>query len=244
MGEHTDLMRRCEQQLEDVGVNQRGGKKYMMVRDRVVLFRETYGLAYGVTTTLLHACDERVRVQAQVTDEQGRVIGSGLAEEQRGGSGVNKASAVENAETSAIGRALASLGLHGGEYPTLDEIASDERSRAAIDSNAPKYRVQEPPLPAEVAGPAEIYDDIPLDPSPDDARPDWAAWVDDQVAGMEKHKNMAEHKLWSSTVRDHRERLEQEQPGEHARLLQCYTARKLKLENKEKEKADAKIRED
>jgi hypothetical protein len=96
--------------------------------------------------------------------------------------------------------------------------------------------------PAKVDGPAEIYDEIPFDASPGAARPNWTAWVDDQVAGMEKHKNMAEHRLWSGTVRDHRERLEKEEPGEHARLLQCYTARKAKLENKEK--TDAKIRED
>jgi hypothetical protein len=221
MSEHTDLMRRCEKQLDTVGVNQRGGKKYMMVRDRIVLFRETYGLDYGVTTTLLHACDERVCVQAQVTDGQGRVIGSGLAEEQRGGTGVNKASALENCESSAIGRALASLGLHGGEYPTLDEIASDERSRAALDEREP---------PAEVAGPAEIYDDIPFNVSLEDSHTDWAGWVDDQVQGFEKHKNMAEHRLWSSTVKADRERLEKEEPDEHARLLSHYTMTKSKLE--------------
>ena len=225
MSEHIDLMRRCEDKLEGVGVNQRGGKKYMMVRDRIVLFRETYGLAYGVTTSLLHACDERVCVQAQVTDGQGRVIGSGLAEEQRGGSGVNKASALENCESSAIGRALASLGLHGGEYPTLDEIASDERSRAALDEREP---------PAKVAGPAVIYEEIPFNVSADDrVRTDWTAWVDQQVEGFEEHRNVAEHKLWSSTVREDRERLEREDKDEHARLLSHYSLTKLRLENKE-----------
>jgi hypothetical protein len=218
-------MRRCEQQLETVGVNQRGGKKYMMVRDRIVLFRETYGLAYGVTTALLHACDERVCVQAQVTDDQGRVIGSGLAEEQRGGTGVNKASAMENCESSAIGRALASLGLHGGEYPTLDEIASDERSRAAIDERPPSAKAA-----AKVSKPKEIYEEIPFNVSLADARTDWTTWVDEQVAGFEKHRNMAEHKLWSSTVREDRDRLERDDKDEHARLLSHYSLTKLRLE--------------
>lgn len=50
------------------------------------------------------------------------IYGSGLAEEYRNDGNVNATSAVENAESSAIGRALASLGLHGGEYPTADEM--------------------------------------------------------------------------------------------------------------------------
>ena len=43
-------------------------------------------------------------------------VGAGMAEEIRGQGMVNTTSALENAETSAIGRALASLGLAGGEY--------------------------------------------------------------------------------------------------------------------------------
>ena len=133
MADHMELMKQCEIQLQKVGVNQKGGKKYMMVKDRMTFFRQAYGLEYGVSTELLHSDGKSVCVKAQVIDQNGRVVGSGMAEEQRGSSNVNKASALENCESSAIGRALASLGLHGGEYPTLDEIESDRRSSTIID---------------------------------------------------------------------------------------------------------------
>jgi len=130
---HIKLMHDCDKQLTKVGVAQKGGKKYMMVKDRMTLFRQCYGLTYGITTALLHSDENTVCVHAQVIDKEGNIVGSGLAEEQRGGNHVNKASALENCESSAVGRALASLGLHGGEYPTLDEMESDKRSRKIID---------------------------------------------------------------------------------------------------------------
>jgi hypothetical protein len=50
------------------------------------------------------------------------VKASGIAEEIRDSSKVNKTSAVENAETSSFGRMLANLGLHGGNYASFDEV--------------------------------------------------------------------------------------------------------------------------
>ena len=44
------------------------------------------------------------------------VMAVGTAEELRDSSMINKTSAVENAETSSVGRMLANLGLHGGSY--------------------------------------------------------------------------------------------------------------------------------
>jgi hypothetical protein len=50
-----------------------------------------------------------------------------MAEEIRGQGHVNTTSAVENAETSAVGRALASLGLAGGEYASSNELEAVPR---------------------------------------------------------------------------------------------------------------------
>ena len=51
------------------------------------------------------------------------VVASGLAEEVRKASNINKTSALENAETSAVGRALAFFGMGGTEIASADEVA-------------------------------------------------------------------------------------------------------------------------
>lgn len=112
----------ADAQLEANGVIVQGGKKYLMVKDRVIIFRKHYGDEWGIETSVISTDNSRVAVQARVINCDGLVIGCGTGEEERGTSGVNSTSALENAETSAIGRALASLGLHGGEYASADEI--------------------------------------------------------------------------------------------------------------------------
>jgi hypothetical protein len=108
--------------LESQGVKVTGGKKYLMVKDRVIIFRKHYGDTWGIETKVVEVNPTNVVVQATIINEDGVRIGSGLAEEERDTRGVNATSALENAETSAIGRALASLGLHGGEYASADEM--------------------------------------------------------------------------------------------------------------------------
>jgi N-acetylglucosamine kinase-like BadF-type ATPase len=49
---------------------------------------------------------------------------TGLAHEVRDSTNINKTSHVENCETSAIGRALAALGLAGTEYASGDEVSN------------------------------------------------------------------------------------------------------------------------
>jgi hypothetical protein len=57
-----------------------------------------------------------------IIDDQGKVVGTGLAEEYRDESMINKTSAVENCETSAIGRALMAAGFGSGEYCSAEEL--------------------------------------------------------------------------------------------------------------------------
>lgn len=109
------------------GVMQRGGKKYTMVQDRVLAWRQTYGLEHGVEAEVIRDDGQIVQVRCQIRDADGKVIGTGHAEEVRGSSNVNKTSALENCETSALGRALASIGLHGGEYASANELDKVER---------------------------------------------------------------------------------------------------------------------
>lgn len=90
------------------------GKSYAMVHDRVNYFR---GAAMykdlGIETEVVHFSEEHCVVRAFVRDKDGFILASGIAHEWKldPKSAVNKTSFVENAETSAIGRAMACLGI-------------------------------------------------------------------------------------------------------------------------------------
>jgi len=130
---HIDVMTEADILLEKHGVQQRGGKKYLEVKHRVTVFRRAYGANLGIETEVIDAGDKYVRVRAVIRDKLGNIVASGLAEEVRGTSPVNKGSALENCETSAIGRALACFGLHGGEYASLNEIVNHQEKVRKID---------------------------------------------------------------------------------------------------------------
>lgn len=98
------------------------GKNYVQVKDKISGFRVLMPNG-GVDTKIEHLDDKRIVISAKVYDDAGALLGSGIAEELFGSSGVNKTSAVENCETSAIGRALASLGIGVEDsYASANEV--------------------------------------------------------------------------------------------------------------------------
>ena len=134
------------------GVKQRGGKMYTQVVHRMEAFRRHHGTEYGVHTQILVDDGQRVVIKAIITNNDGHTVGSGMAEEIRGQGHVNTTSALENAETSAVGRALASLGLAGGEYASANEMDAVNRKSDAIESNkAEPVAVKKKPLSKEEA---------------------------------------------------------------------------------------------
>lgn len=133
MSKLIDAMKQVNDLNKTHGVTQRGGKKYTEVFVRVEAFRQAFGTELGIDTSILVDDGKRVVVKATILSKEGLTVGSGLAEEIRGQGNVNKTSALENAETSAIGRALASLGLHGGSYASANEIAAVQRKEKAIE---------------------------------------------------------------------------------------------------------------
>lgn len=106
----------------ETGVVSIRGKSYQTVALRVHNFREVYP-DHSLTTEILHRDLDCVVMRAVIADPAGRVMATGHAEEYRKASDINRTSAVENCETSAIGRALAAFGLGGTEFASADEVA-------------------------------------------------------------------------------------------------------------------------
>ncbi len=99
------------------------GKDYKTVAERVADFRDKDSASsdYSIITEIIRS-DDIVQMKASILSEEGRVIATGFAEEVRGSTNINKTSALENCETSAIGRALSSFGLGGTEYASANEV--------------------------------------------------------------------------------------------------------------------------
>ena len=121
----------------DSGIVEIHGKSYQTVAYRVGKFRELHGLDLSLTTESVTRDPDCVVMKATITTESGRVLATGHSEEYRASSQINRTSALENAETSAIGRALAALGLGGTEFATADEVANaiTQQRAGAIPAN-------------------------------------------------------------------------------------------------------------
>lgn len=102
---------------------------YETVEDRLVKFWADH--TDGRINTSIHYYDDtRILVRAEVyfDREDVRPVATGYAEELRGASPVNRTSHAENAETSAIGRALANCGYAAkGSRPSREEMQKVER---------------------------------------------------------------------------------------------------------------------
>ena len=99
------------------------GKDYKTVAYRVNEFRKKYP-DFTIQTDLVEANDVLVIVKASIFNTESRLLATGYAEEVRAASKINRTSALENAETSAIGRALSALGLGGSQYASADELVN------------------------------------------------------------------------------------------------------------------------
>ena len=106
---------------KDTGIVNIHGKQYQTVAYRVGLFREKHP-DLSLITEVISRDDDVVVMKAHIADPTGRIIATGHAEENRRSSQINKTSALENAETSAIGRALAAFGIGGTEFASANEV--------------------------------------------------------------------------------------------------------------------------
>jgi len=127
------------------------GKKYVEVNERIKYLRQEPELKdYSILTEFTVLDSEMCVCKCTIATPAGKVMATGHAHEERASSNINKTSYVENCETSAVGRALAMLGIGidtsiASANEVSEAIAKQEvgvthngPTKAAPKGNAPK----------------------------------------------------------------------------------------------------------
>lgn len=137
----ADLLHNIIEDLKKAPAVEIHQKKYTTVATRLEIFRKHTGFKYGINTDIVtygSKPGEKIVMKATISTDQGFVLASGTAEEIIGAGNINKASALENCESSAWGRALGSLGIHGGEFPSYDEMQIAKGKEEKLDNPKPE----------------------------------------------------------------------------------------------------------
>ena len=117
------------------------GKEYVEVNERLIYFRKTYP-KFSLTSEVLEKTDKSILILASILNEDGRVIATGMAEEEKGSTFINKTSYVENCETSAWGRALANFGIGiDSQVCSYEEVANAKLNQDKPKEDKPKAKV-------------------------------------------------------------------------------------------------------
>lgn len=138
--------------------------QYTEVKDRIKWYKED-NPDFRIETQLLSWTEnhDSVIVKAYVyknrEDQEARTPhGTGIAEELRDAGFVNKTSHIENAETSAIGRALANIDYSGSDKrPSKEEMDKVERTTKA---KSKKVQEEVAKKPKEKPKKKETTDDV------------------------------------------------------------------------------------
>lgn len=122
------------------------GKAYVQVHERIRVFRQDTRFAgWQLVTIPLQLDNDVAMFKAEIINDKGIVIANGHAREVKESSYINKTSYVENAETSAMGRALGNLGI-GVEtsFCTADEllVAMQAQNEKPVPVKAEIYKVE------------------------------------------------------------------------------------------------------
>ena len=100
-----------------------GKKEYAPVHERIKAFR-TLEPDGDINTEIIAQDEKTITIRATIYASDGRRLATGHAHEEKGKGMVNSTSHVENCETSAVGRALANLGIGiDAAFTSADEMA-------------------------------------------------------------------------------------------------------------------------
>lgn len=122
------------------------GKEYETVASRVARFRSEHpdwAIIPEVFTD--NEQPDLIMIKTTIKNENDRTLAVGHAEERRGSTQINRTSALENCETSSVGRALALLGYAGTELASADEVAN-----AIKQQSDPEFHTTYMDAPAKV----------------------------------------------------------------------------------------------
>ena len=133
------------------------GNKYMTTAGRVMAIHEKYPGCVQISTEILNDDELKVEMMAtvEITDETGTRKFTGFAREHyevKTQKDVNYASALENCETSAVGRAIGFAGvglLPGSGFASADEIEGIGRKEKAVKSQQIAKNNPEPSTPSQ-----------------------------------------------------------------------------------------------
>ena len=118
------------------------GKEYKTVAERLVELADHTEGKYSLKTKVIGgSVDVGVLIKATLKLERGTFVGHAYEREDSGY--INKTSHVENCETSAIGRALASAGYAGSEFASADEVANAIKQQDDIKTTLSKQQVMD-----------------------------------------------------------------------------------------------------
>jgi hypothetical protein len=163
---------------------------YETVEERLVKYWKDHPDG-RIDTRLVEASATRFIVQAYIyrTEADQHPWSSGLAEETVQGRGVNATSALENCETSAIGRALASAG-----YATKGKRPSREEMAKVVKLSQVKANIDE--VKAKMADTSQQY--VPVAKADDP----WTTWEATPVATAEQAIETVKQVLGGTTVEE------------------------------------------
>ncbi|MDQ3159341.1 MAG: hypothetical protein M3P98_04395 [bacterium] len=117
------------------------GKEYVLVKDRVVAFNNEYPNGSIQTQLVSEPTAERVVVKAKVTPDASMPerYFTGYSQAVVGDGQINSTSALENCETSAVGRALAMMGIGVVDsLASVDEMAKSSQQVSVLAQKAVK----------------------------------------------------------------------------------------------------------
>ena len=118
---NAEGLQKANEQLKTIDVK---GKNYVQVNERVKAFRMICPNGC-ISSEIVSLEDGVVTMKATVTNENGKILGTGFAQEKETSSFINKTSFIENCETSAVGRALGFAGIGiDGSMASADEVAN------------------------------------------------------------------------------------------------------------------------
>tara|TARA_R100001594_G_scaffold26282_2_gene50991 strand:- start:2607 stop:3227 length:621 start_codon:yes stop_codon:yes gene_type:complete len=165
------------------------GNDYVEVNERVKQFHKDYPNG-SITTELIEMTDRFITKTTVITDvENPERKFTGIAYEKEDSTFINKTSALENCETSSVGRALGMLGIGiDTSLASYDEVANAvEQQKTPAAPPKVNLKDQEVPNPAF----EQALDDLDGMPVDDDS----SDWDGEEVCRFGKYRDVKWNKI-------------------------------------------------